>query len=659
VRNFLLLSLLITGFRCHAQQRTITPVDKLAADIDGQTYSLGTLNADQVGITDPDGIWTLALKISTPGASGLQLNVENLRLPEGARLRIRGVNPATSEPGDVVAVYEGAGPLLGDPFWTAAVRGSDAILEVQFAGDTVGDLPFQLSRVRGLTEEGMAKITAPAAPEVLARPQMEGQRGLTNFRGAVVAFEVRNGVALFENDIILGPAEEVQLVSAKEAKNQRQSQGITNTYYRWPGGVIPYEIDPAMPNQYRITDAINHWNTKMGGLITLRPRNGEATYLRYAYTTSAGTCSSYIGNMHMAAQPITFGDYCSTGNAIHETGHAIGLFHEHTREDRDNFVTINTANILAGTSSNFDQAISTSDDLGAYDYGSIMHYGANAFSSNGLATITTKPAGIAIGQRDGLSAGDIAGVRTMYSAVAVTPATVSVTMASNPSGRQLTVDGLTVTAPITFQWAAGTAHTVSAPAVNGSSSRYLFTSWSDGGAQTHTVTTPASAWTATANFQLQYSLTAASSNAALGSVKNSPASADNFFNSGTTVGISATPTTAACLTAWTGVVAPPSSPVQVTMNQPYTVTGTFQQGIVTAAPVSITIPIHGGSGTISVSSSGGCAWTATSSASWITLTSGASGTGSGTVGYTVSKRSNPKSRSGYITIGNATVTISQ
>ena len=44
-----------------------------------------------------------------------------------------------------------------------------------------------------------------------------------------------------------------------------------------------------------------------------------------------------------------------------------------------------------------------------------MHYGANAFSKNGLPTIETIPAGIPIGQRGGLSAGDIASVQWLYS----------------------------------------------------------------------------------------------------------------------------------------------------------------------------------------------------------------------------------------------------
>jgi hypothetical protein len=65
---------------------------------------------------------------------------------------------------------------------------------------------------------------------------------------------------------------------------------------------------------------------------------------------------------------------------------------------------------------NFNQHITDGDDLGTYDYGSIMHYPRNAFTINGQDTIIPRqalPAGVTMGQRSGLSAGDIAGVHTM------------------------------------------------------------------------------------------------------------------------------------------------------------------------------------------------------------------------------------------------------
>lgn len=647
------------GLMTYAQERFLAPIadSGVSVDGDGRTLSVPVPESDQMSVFEKDGEWVLRVRVTSPGAAGLQLFIENLRLPEGARLAVyaMGIN---GDRGQLAAVYESVGPLHGDPFWTAPVVGADAVLEVTFAGGVAGDFPLQVSSLRHLTTSGLEKLRAEAAPVHPRIAELEGTRGYTSFRGAVVPYEVRDGLALFEGDIVIGPAEQLEsAVSTKGTAGERQSMGITNTYYRWTAGVVPYEIDSTLPNQYRITDAIAHWNTKLAGTITLRPRNGEANYVRFVNTTSSGTCSSYIGNNHMAAQAVTIGSSCGTGNVIHEIGHAIGLFHEHTREDRNSFVKINFANINTSMTSNFDQQISISDDLGAYDYGSIMHYPATAFSINGLPTIETIPAGISIGQRSGLSAGDIGGVQKMYPVI--TQTAVPVTVGSNPSGLSLVVDGVTVTAPASFQWTAGSAHTVSAASITSGSSRTVFKTWSDGGAQTHTITVPTTSWTVTANFQKQHQLTAASSNTSLGTVTNSPLSSDAFYNEGTAVSVMATPVSNSCLASWTGITAPPSAPVSVTVNQPYSITGNFQSGSISVSPAKFTLPATAGSGVISVTASGGCPWTAKSNASWITIKSGASGTGSGSVGFSYTKRNGKNGRTGTITVGSVTVTVTQ
>lgn len=77
-----------------------------------------------------------------------------------------------------------------------------------------------------------------------------------------------------------------------------------------------------------------------------------------------------------------------------------------------------------------------------------------------------------------------------------------------------------------------------------------------------------------------------------------------------------------------------------------------------ASPETQTIPSSGGTGSVAVSAGAGCAWTASSGASWITITSGASGSGSGTVAFTAASTSGP-SRSGTITVAGRTVTVVQ
>ena len=80
----------------------------------------------------------------------------------------------------------------------------------------------------------------------------------------------------------------------------------------------------------------------------------------------------------------------------------------------------------------------------------------------------------------------------------------------------------------------------------------------------------------------------------------------------------------------------------------------------TVQPVQITIATSGGPSSVAVVfSQGACSWTAQSNASFITITNGASGNGSGTVSFTVAANNTGAPRTGTLTIAGATVTVNQ
>ena len=84
-----------------------------------------------------------------------------------------------------------------------------------------------------------------------------------------------------------------------------------------------------------------------------------------------------------------------------------------------------------------------------------------------------------------------------------------VAFASLPAGLSVSVDGVSSTTPCNFQWIPGSTHTIAAsgPQSGGVGIQYVFASWSDAGAASHTITVPASPTTYTANFATQYYLT--------------------------------------------------------------------------------------------------------------------------------------------------------
>ena len=80
----------------------------------------------------------------------------------------------------------------------------------------------------------------------------------------------------------------------------------------------------------------------------------------------------------------------------------------------------------------------------------------------------------------------------------------------------------------------------------------------------------------------------------------------------------------------------------------------------TINPTSLMVLATGGGGIpVSVSTTGGCAWTATSNATWLTITSGASGSGKGTVTFAVAENQSGVERIGTLTIAGATFTVRQ
>lgn len=326
----------------------------------------------------------------------------------------------------------------------------------------------------------------------------------TELNGRTIRYQVIDGQAIWQGDILLGPVD-----AQGKPSNERAASIVAGQNRRWPNNIVPYTIASDVPDKSRIEAAAKAWSDATPFQVV--PRTDEPNYVEFRRTTAA-SCSSSVG-MIGGRQFINLPDNCPIVSIIHEIGHAIGFWHTQSREDRNMFIRVRSNSIDKASISNYDQEISTGDDEGPYDYDSIMHYGNTGFAFTGELAMETIPTGIPIGQRNGLSPSDI---DTAFRLAGVQPKLTVI--ASNPPGLSVIVDGRTVSTPASFDWTSGSTHTVSIA----DQGQYRFGRWSDFGERSHTLTASPATTVFTAHMRRFVPLPVSASPVNAGSVQTNP-----------------------------------------------------------------------------------------------------------------------------------------
>ncbi|CAD6191840.1 unnamed protein product [Caenorhabditis auriculariae] len=204
---------------------------------------------------------------------------------------------------------------------------------------------------------------------------------VNNFAEDIYQLNKRTGVAdrMFQGDINLRE-EQRHLFDSQGKVDGRQKRQVTSYVPRWTNNTLNYWVDNTINAEKKaaIVKALAYISDR----TCLTFVNNKTAKNRVRVFKGEG-CYSDIG-MGRGEQRLSLADGCQqVGTVAHEFTHALGIWHTQMRYDRDDYVTIDVSAVIPGKEHNFyklgeDEAV----NMVPYEYGSVMHYGADFFASN-------------------------------------------------------------------------------------------------------------------------------------------------------------------------------------------------------------------------------------------------------------------------------------
>lgn len=175
---------------------------------------------------------------------------------------------------------------------------------------------------------------------------------------------------IYQGDMILSKEQ------VDELNNPTARGAIINlARHEWPNHTVYYSFEPGFEFVQEAYEAMTTYHL-FTNIIFLPATEIQANKVRFFHGNEPGAYS-FVG-MQGGVQDIKIGReywFNAKGTIMHELGHAIGLIHEQSKADRDNYINVNYNNIKTDSRGNFDITPNQAYLYG-FDFESIMLYGS-------------------------------------------------------------------------------------------------------------------------------------------------------------------------------------------------------------------------------------------------------------------------------------------
>jgi hypothetical protein len=186
----------------------------------------------------------------------------------------------------------------------------------------------------------------------------------------------------------------------------------------WTDNIIPYKIAPGFSSfeKNMIRQAIT--TIAENSCLEFVEATSKNKNMIYFYpATSDGIYTNMIGKNPYGANEVHLQhSKFIDGHVMHEIMHCLGFYHEQSRSDRDNYLTILFNNMHSDYTTLYQYRKEPGNviNINSFDYKSIMLYGSYASSKNGKPTMLAKDGQKINGQLRSLSTGDIEALNLLY-----------------------------------------------------------------------------------------------------------------------------------------------------------------------------------------------------------------------------------------------------